>query len=270
MIRIFPRKTKMSPTDSDAWFGEPEIGWGGNGEIVHISCAFTYDKKRAEQLADAWRLAGYEPILGGPAYDAIGVEFVPGQYLTKGMVITSRGCDNHCWFCSVPKREGGIRELEIMAGWNVLDSNLLQCSDSHIKRVFKMLATQERKARFTGGLEAAIFKDWHVDLLVVLKPERIYFAYDIPDDYEPLRLAVAKVIKAGYGYSHIGVYVLVGYPKDTIESAEQRLQSVCRIRAMPMAMLWRGEDGKFDKKWKHFQREWANHYIVGAKMKVYR
>ncbi|MCK5602835.1 hypothetical protein KAR91_13220 [Candidatus Pacearchaeota archaeon] len=270
MIRVFARKTKMTPTDDDAFYSEPSLFHRGNGETVHISCTFTYDKPYAHRLADAWADAGYSPVLGGPAYDDKGGEFEPGQYLKPGMVITSRGCNNHCWFCYTPKREGKIREIEIHDGWNVQDGNLLQCSDSHVRRVFEMLSQQDHKARFTGGLEAAILTDWHVNLIVSLKPERIYFAYDTPDDYEPLQVAAEKLIKrAGFCYSHVAVYVLIGYPKDTMDGAEKRLQSVCRLGMMPFAMLWRGEDGKFDQSWKRFQREWVNHVIVGSKMKQY-
>ena len=33
----------------------------------------------------------------------------------------SHGCHNHCWFCSVPKLEGSLRELPISDGWILLD-----------------------------------------------------------------------------------------------------------------------------------------------------
>jgi hypothetical protein len=79
--------------------------------------------------------------------------------LKKGYVITSRGCPNRCWFCSVWRREGEvIRELPVTDGWNVLDDNLLVCSENHIRAVFAMLARQRRMPLFTGGLEAAWLK----------------------------------------------------------------------------------------------------------------
>lgn len=270
MIRVFTRKTTWSPQDDDAWYSAPEIMWGGNGQPVNVSCTFTYDKDRAEHLAEQWKLAGYDVLLGGPAYDDAGGVFIPGQYLKHGAVITSRGCNNHCWFCCVPPREGPIRELYITEGWNLMDNNLLQCSEAHIRAVFAMLARQKHKALFSGGLEVAILKDWHVELLVNLKPERFYFAYDAPADYAPLVEAAKKVRKAGFKYQTVGVYVLVGYPKDTQEAAEQRCQSVCRLGLKPMAMLYRNQQGITERRWRQFQREWANHTIVGAKMKQYR
>ena len=40
-----------------------------------------------------------------------GEAFTPGLYLKQGYTITSRCCYNHCWFCSVSKHEGALREL---------------------------------------------------------------------------------------------------------------------------------------------------------------
>lgn len=271
MIRVFARKTAWSPPDVDAWYSAPEIMWGGNGQPVNVSCTFTYDKRRAEYLAGEWTLAGYDVSLGGPAYDDAGSDFTPGLYLKHGAVITSRGCNNHCWFCCVPPREGKLREFPITEGWNLMDNNLLQCSEMHILNVFAMLAQQKHKALFSGGLEAATLKDWHVELLVNLKPKRFYFAYDTPDDYEPLVEAAKKVREAGFKYWQAGVYVLVGYPEDTQEAAEQRCVRVCRLGLKPMAMLYKDQQGTNMRswRWRQFQREWANHTIVGSKMKQY-
>ena len=142
MIRVFPRKTNASPADSMAFFDGPPLWYAGHDNVL-VSCTFTYDKARAEFLAEQWGSSGYKVAVGGPAYDDIGGEFTPGKFVKDGYVITSRGCCNRCWFCSVWKREGNIREIEIKDGWNVLDSNLLQCSDRHIKAVFKMLQKQK-------------------------------------------------------------------------------------------------------------------------------
>jgi len=138
IIRVFPRRTNATPTDELAFCGSPDLLTPGADEI-HISVTFTYDIPRAEQLATEWKYVG--PVkLGGPAFGQASGEFVPGRYLKHGYVITSRGCPNSCWFCSVPKREGNTRELKITEGWNVLDDNLLACAD-----VFEMLSRQKEK-----------------------------------------------------------------------------------------------------------------------------
>ena len=142
VIRVFPRKTKATPTDDAVRINcGPEL-WDEADE-VHISVAFTWDIPRTEWLAKQW--AHVAPVkIGGPATGEKGGDFTPGMYLKHGYVITSRGCPNRCWFCSVPKREGDIRELPITEGWNVLDDNLLACSDEHIRGVFAMLARQKK------------------------------------------------------------------------------------------------------------------------------
>jgi hypothetical protein len=101
--------------------------------------------------------------------------FIPGMYLKEGYVITSRGCPNRCWFCSVWCREGeNIRELPITEGWNILDDNLLACSEKHIKAVFAMADRQEKRPYFTGGLEAARLQLWHVHEFAKLKPKKMF------------------------------------------------------------------------------------------------
>jgi hypothetical protein len=189
-----------------------------------------------------------------------GGDFVPGMYVKPGYVITSRGCPNHCWFCSVWRREGGIRELPITEGNNVLDDNLLACSEGHIRAVFAMLHHQKiGRPEFTGGLESVRLRDWHVDLLAQLKPKQIFFAYDTPDDWEPLVVAARKMRDAGFTpqSKRLRAYCLIGYPGDTITAAERRLRATLALGVLPMAMLWHDESGKTDLDWRRFQRPWA-------------
>ncbi len=266
MIRVFPRKTKATPNDGQVFVNRtPDIPalWVECSDEIHISCTFTWDKPKAEDLAERWTKLGYIAKLGGPAFDDPGGDFVPGRYLKPGYVITSRGCNNKCWFCLAGKREGVIRELPITDGWNVQDNNLLQCSEKHIRAVFAMLGRQSEKAEFTGGLEAEILKDWHVHELAKLKPKTIYLAYDTPDAYDPLCVAAKMFTDAGLLPSHnVGCYVLVGYPKDTFSKAEKRLNQVLAIGLTPFAMLWTDPE---HKDWNTFQRLWDRPAIIYGK-----
>lgn len=268
LIRVFPRKNNMTPDDSLAFYTGPPFQFVGDYP-VHVSCTFTYDKPRAENLAEQWKAAGYEVEIGGPAYDDRGGEFVPGRYLKPGNVITSRGCNNHCWFCCVPNREGSIRELPVVDGFNVLDSNLLQCSEKHIREVFTMLKRQPEKPLFTGGLESAKLKDWHIDLLLDVKPKRMYFAYDDLEDYEPLVNAAKRLWAAGFsrGSHIIFCYVLMGFPKDTMVNAVKRLKSVLSLGMTPFAMLYRDSKGHRDPDWISLQAHWANVTKIYGKKK---
>lgn len=263
IVRVFPRRTRATPDDDLAYVGLPHLYT--EADEVHISVTFTWDLPEAERLAKEWRHVA--PVkIGGPATGMRGENFTPGMYLKRGYVITSRGCPNNCWFCSVPKREGDLRELPIAEGWNILDDNLLACSASHIDAVFMMLAEQERKCEFTGGLEAARLETWHCDWLVALKPKQVFFAYDTPSDYESLVEAGKMLSGVGLGGNDhsLRAYVLIGYPHDTFDSAEIRLRQTMVAGFMPMAMLYRDTSGKVDKEWSKFQRIWARPRIMGA------
>jgi hypothetical protein len=266
IIRVFPRKTKATPDDNNVRINCPP-GLFDEADEIHISVAFTWDLPRAEWLEKQWRSVA--PVkIGGPATGEKGGNFIPGMYLKPGYVITSRGCPNSCWFCSAWKREGReIRELPVVDGWNVLDDNLLACSDDHIKSVFSMLGKQKERAQFTGGLEAKILKDWHIDLLSNLKPQRIFFAYDTPDDYEPLLDAAKRIFSAGFlspASNNIRAYVLIGYPKDTIIKAKSRLLSVLKTGMFPMAMVWRNEQGYRSPEWIKFAWPWSRPACISA------
>ena len=265
IIRVFPRKTKATPVDKNVYIGDPTLFV--TADKVQISCTFTWDMKEAERLAKEWEwIAPTE--LGGVAYGDVLGEFIPGRFLRSGYTITSRGCPNKCWFCYVWKRcQGVFQELEIKDGWIVQDDNLLACSEKHIRSVFQMLKRQPKKAVFSGGLEANLLKEWHVDLLVDLKPKRLYFAYDMPDDYEPLINASKLLIKANLisKTKHDACcYNLIGYPNDTFENAEIRLKQTLALGFMPFAMLWRNDEGKTDLSWRKFQRLWTRPEIIYA------
>jgi len=260
IIRVFPRKTSATPDDENVRINTPP-GLFDEADAVHISVAFTWDIPKAERLAHQWERVA--PVtIGGPAMSAPGGDFVPGRYVKRGYVITSRGCPNKCWFCSVWRREGSaVRELPITEGRNVLDDNLLACSDEHINRVFDMLKGQKRfgQIEFTGGLEAARLKQWHVDKLRELKPKQMFFAYDTPDDLEPLKAAGMMLLKAGFTTtSHaLRAYVLCGYQGDTMDKARVRMHETTSAGFMPMAMLYRDQQGKRDPEWMRWARTWA-------------
>ena len=267
IARVFPRKTNASPTDPLVFFGGPPMLFPPEVDAVHVSVTFLEDKHVAERLAEAWE--GVAPVtVGGPAYGDPGGEFTPGQYLKPGCVITSRGCPNRCWFCMASKREGNIRELPIRDGWNLMDNNILACSESHVLAVFDMLDRQAISPAFTGGLEAARLQDWHVNRLALLDPSVMWFAYDTPDDYEPLVIAGRKLTDAGFRVSShtLCCYVLIGYPNDTMTAARVRLRDTMRAGFLPQAMLYRDGNREPSREWCRFQRLWANRVITGSKM----
>jgi len=269
IIRVFPTKTAATP-DDDMVRINTGPGFFDEADEVHISALFSWDLEKAERLEKEWRHVAQVKI-GGPATGEKGFDFTPGLYVKNGYVLTSRGCPNRCWFCSVWKREGyEIRELPITEGYNLLDDNILACSDSHINAVFEMLKEGKKKygkpIEFTGGLEAARLKPWHVEKLRELHPKQMFFAYDTPDDLEPLICAGKMLIEAGWTRaSHtLRAYVLCGYPGDSFDKALIRMKETFAAGFMPMAMLYRDKVGQRSFDWMKWQRQFARPTITAS------
>lgn len=270
IIRVFPTKTNATPDDVLVRI-RTEPGFFDEADEVHISVTFTWDITWAEWAAKQWKHVA--PVkVGGPAYNEPGGDFIPGMYMKKGYVITSRGCPNRCWFCAVPKREGGlIRELPITSGWILTDDNLLSCSDQHIFGVFEMLKRQPHRPQFVGGLEAKLLTPNMAIKLKSVSPESMFFAYDTPDDLEPLQQAGKFLINAGFtkGSHVLRSYVLVGFKGDTFDKAQERMKQTYDAGFLPFAMLYRDKKGDVKKEWKQFQRQWANPVITACNCKKY-
>lgn len=268
LIRIFPRKTKWSPSDALAFFDEPPL-FDPPDIPVMVSVTFTWDIARGQRLLVAWRKRWHRmnkphfakarknwPWIGGPAFNHPGGNFVPGRFLTKAVTITSRGCPKNCPWCYVPKREGVLRELPVRDGWVVQDNNLLACSDEHIVKVFSMLRQQQISASFPGGLDLDYLEPWHVDYLkgleVIHKFSALWVAFDGPRGMA--KLDKAKDLLADLSIERKFAYVLIGYEGDSLIEAERRCESVYEAGFLPFAMLW---DRNIGSEWKALQRKWA-------------
>lgn len=273
IARVFPRRTKATPDDRLSFVGSPDLmdlAIADGVDEIHVSVAFTADKAIAERLAQEWSVLGLPVKVGGVAYGDDSLEFIPGRYIKPGYTITSRGCPRRCWFCGVWKKWPTVNPLPIHPGWNVLDDNLLAAPRDHVEAVFAMLRQQKRRVEFTGGLEALSLQDYQVSLLASLKPRPCCFwAYDPGDAFETLESAAKRMIEAGFtARSHrLRVYVLIGYPKDTFDLADQRLNQMLDIGFTPHAMLWQPETPSQEKfrpapEWRAFQRKWARPAII--------
>jgi hypothetical protein len=274
LVRVFPRVTRATPHDDLAFYGPPDLF--AEADEVHVSVTFTADKPKAEVLADQWKRIAPTKI-GGVAYGDRGEDFIPGKYVKQGYTFTSRGCPERCWYCSVWKRDPVLRLLPIQDGWNILDDNLLACPEFHFRAVIEMLKRQNRRAEFTGGLQASRLQDYHVELMASLSPRPVcFFAYDDPDrckksPHEAMRIAAQKMLAAGFtAASHrLRTFVFIGFPQDTFEKAETRLRQMLEIGFTPYAMLWQPETPSAEKwrpspAWKAFQRSWARPAIIHA------
>lgn len=263
IARVFPRKTAYTPEGDGVYFDSPGL-FPPDDDIqeAFVSCSFSWDKPKAEAMADDWGRF-MRVTIGGPAYDDPGDEFTPGVFLRDGYVFTSRGCCNTCDFCLVPTREGSIRTLGIMDGNRVLDSNLLACPKDHVRGVFDMLKRQKGKVGLHGGLDLRSLNGWHCELLRELgsKLERTYIAFD-SEDLRPLVRHSIKLLRGdgGLSLSQLRCFVLCGFGDDTPEQAEERCRWVIEQGAVPFVSYYRGPEdtrGKRPTEWNEVVKRWA-------------
>lgn len=271
IARIFPRKTSFTPDDEHAYTDAPGL-FTPRYKEAHISCVFSWDMDTAEYLAKQWEGHAEKVLIGGPAYNSPAVDFVPNRYLKKGVTITTRGCNNNCGYCFVPRREGKLKELTICEGNIIQDNNILQASDKHIEEVFKMLKKQP-PAVFSGGLDVFRITPKVVDLLRSIKISQMFLAYDKPGQREPLKKAI-ELLKPYFTPRQIRVYCLIGMESDTLEAARERLDYVISLGAAPFAQRMRILSRDFktsliktDRPWNLLQREYSNATILMSKFK---
>ncbi len=262
-IRVFPERTKWTPDDELAFSGYPpfdEFRPRDPETPVHISVTFTWHRKRAQELAEAWRVYYKNVSIGGPAYDDVGGEFVPGRYLKKGCTITSRGCPKKCGWCKVPFSEGALREMPIKSGWIVQDNNLLACSERHIHAVFDMLREQKRNAFFNGGLDKDFLKPWHRELFDSIPIGELWFACDRAKDFE--RLGHVREILPHVPLRKMRCYTMIGYDEETLAEAQARIQKVFDLGFMPFSQLYQPPTADMPTKiygddWKAVNKKWS-------------
>ncbi len=265
IIRVFPRRTSHTPRDPLAFVGDPPL-FRPEADAVHVSCAFTWDRNEAERLAAAWSQYYPEVALGGPAFDDPGNGFEPGCYVKRGVVFTSRGCNNRCPWCLVPRREGRLRLLSVADGWVINDNNFLQCPSEHRQAVYRMLARQKERAVFSGGLQASLVTDETAAELRDVRVEDVFLAADTEAALAPLERAIGRL--SFLGRERLHCYVLIGYGTETLGQAERRLRSVWDMGAMPFAMLYQPADrlSHWDSDWLALRRTWIRPAAMKAEM----
>lgn len=258
IIRVFARKTKMTPDDDLAFFGPPPL-FKLPDLPVYVSVTFTWDIEKGRWLGKQWLKRTKSVGLGGPAFGDDGLYFVSGQFLKKGITITSRGCPKRCPWCLVPKREGKLREINIAPGNIVQDNNLLACSRGHVEGVFDMLSKQKKGAVFSGGLDIDFLEPWHVELLKSCKIAKsgLWVACDQQEDIK--RLDKAVDLLGDFSIELKRCYVLVGFNGETQEQAQARCEAVLAKGFLPYAQLYRGPDSKESRgDWRNFCYFWTH------------
>lgn len=267
LIRVFPRQTKWTPIDDMAFVGDPPLDQPPADE-VHVSCTFTWDIEEAKRLFAAWSQYYSVVKLGGPAFSSPCIDFVPGRYISHGVVFTSYGCNNKCPPCLAWRREGLLKELPIISAGPVLqDNNVLQCSGSHLDKVFSMLATQSM-INLTGGIDSNLVTDRIADRIRGLRIDQVFLACDTKEAIKPLRKAIRLL---NLPRNKVRSYALLKFnPSEAISEATDRMIEIWEAGAMPFAQLYQPPDKWIDypKEWLHFQRTWQRPAAQWAFMKA--
>lgn len=265
MIRVFPYRNKWTPTDDWVFIGDPPLFYPRDRKIpIRISIVFTWDILEGKRLLKAWKPFYNDVQLGGPAFGDPGGEFIPRRFIKEGVTITSRGCNKCCSWCFVSKREGKIRELEIKPGYIVQDNNLLACSEKHIQLVFDMLRELNKPAKFSGGLDATLLRDWHRDLFDSIKINELWFACDTRAALKPLEKA--NRILNGMPQRKRRCFVMIGFNGESLRDAEYRLEKVYSMGFDPFCQLYQSnKKRKYDDDWRSLARFWSRPAMYHSK-----
>lgn len=260
ILRVFPERTSHTPRDDYVRIGQPDLlPLPDPIDEVHVSCCFSWEKEKAELIAEAWRsvLPRTIVVVGGPALDDPGARFVPGRYVRHGVSISSRGCPNKCPWCLVPEREGKLRLLPICPGWIVQDNAAAAWPRAHFAALIKMLQGQRRAAKFTGGLEARRLTDWHLERLRSIRIRELWFAADTDAALKPLARVAPKL--AHLDRRRKRCYVLAGFEGEPPAQAEARLERAYELGFLPFVQLYRGPegDGPDGPEWRRLRWEWS-------------
>jgi hypothetical protein len=267
-IRVFPRRTRLTPIDEWAFIGEPPLFRPPFDQAVDISVSavFTWDIEVAKWLKDAWGQYYPKVRIGGPAISGPDGDFTPGLYVKRGINFTSRGCNNRCPWCLVPKMEGKIRLLKIQPGNVIQDNNFLQTGRDHMARVFEMLRHERYPARFAGGLDPELVDDWVAEELRSLRIDEVFLSADSYAGLQGLKKAAEKLSFLSDKSKRLRCYVLCAYGSDTPAKAEGRLWQVVKAGCTPFAQLYQPPDKfvEYSQEWQDLARKFMRPAIVAA------
>jgi len=267
VIRVFARRTKWTPTDDLAFYGEPGTPFLGlpRNIPVYVSVTFTWDKVHGAYLAESWAKEYRRVRLGGPAFGAPQDDFIPGRFINPGVTFTSRGCPKNCPWCLVPKGEGRLREIPIQPGHIVQDNNLLACSQAHFERVCEMLSQQRKAAKFSGGLDIDYLTEWHVEQLKKIRVKELWVACDTEGALKKLD-KVADLL-SDFPIKKKRCYVLGGFDQMHPDNFESRCEAVLSKGFLPFAQLYHSPDHRvnYSPQWKALARKWSRPGIYRSK-----
>lgn len=242
-----------------------------------------YDRVYSSKIFDFTPEDAYLPedaIRGGTGYKDIQIDKeLPGEiddmfpdysiYPECDFAIgyLTRGCPNHCRWCVVPLKEGGIRpyrdwEELVRQDTNklvLMDNNILACK--HGIRQLESLTGSIYRIDLNQGMDARLVDDGIADILSRIRWIRfIRFSCDQKSQIEPIRKTIELLGKHGVKTYRIFIYLLV---TEDIQDASDRVEALKEYKAINLyAQAERNERMGIIPN--NMQLEFQNRYIYGG------
>ncbi len=179
----------------------------------------------------------------------------------------TRGCPNHCRWCVVPKKEGGIRPYRAWENLVRTDTNKLMLMDNNILSCqygieqLESLIGSGYSIDLNQGIDARLVDERIAEIISQLKWIRfIRFSCDQRAQIEPVRRAVELLMRHGVKPYRIFIYLLV---TSDLKDASERVEALKRYKAINLyAQAERNERlGILPNK---LQLEFQQRYVYGG------
>ena len=250
------------------------------GNTAFLSVVFTWQLPQAYSRCVWHAQQGYRVKAGGTAVSLLpdylkGVAEV-GDSLTclqrhnPDATRTSLGCPNKCQFCGVQYIEPEFKELP---SWFIApiicDNNLTACSRVHFGKVVDSVKPL-KNIDINQGLDARLFRKWHLDRLRELSLYKLRFSWDYMSEEKQVMDTLNMVINSGFPKSKLHVYVLFNH-KDSPQEALYKCETLWNMGIIPNIQRFQPLDclvkNKYiDKAWNRqflsdFTLYWSRRYL---------
>lgn len=257
--------------DDDVYRGKKFDMFCMNVDRAYFSAVFTYDLPKLVQGVNLALARGIEVEVGGPAVTKLSdwvmkncgikphiglderFEHMPGEY---EWTFTSRGCPRNCSFCLVTALEGKkvIENDDFLPAPNIGDNNILMTSARHQENVV------EREKQFSSvdinsGFDCRVFAlnpDYYFNLWSQLPLRCWRFAFDSPEQEEPIKKVLKYLQGKGLDRHRVQVYVICNFNASPAE-VRRRADIIKSYGMWPYLMIYRPvntvEKGYISPRW---------------------